>query len=167
MASKGMVKAKGLRGVHVFWITAAFFGVIFVVDGVFIVRAVATFPGEDVPNSYVQGIDFNQTIAQRAAQKQLGWTAEVGFDDRAPRTLVVKILDASGGPVNGLEVRAFTRIVGRSPDATPAKLPGRGEGEYAGHVDAPQMARVEVIAEARHRDNPSLVFQAGKTLVAN
>jgi nitrogen fixation protein FixH len=162
-----IMKSKGLRGVHVFWITAAFFGVIFVVDGVFIARAVGTFPGEDVPNSYVQGIDYNQTIAQRAVQKQLGWTAEVGFGDRSPRTLIVRIMDASGSPVSDLDVRVFTRIVGKSSEPTRTTLSSEMAGEYAGHIDAPHMARVEVIAEARRPGNGSPVFQASKTLVAN
>ena len=67
---------KPLRGIDVFLWLAAFFVVTFAVDGYFIVRAVNTFPGEQVKNSYVLGLDFNQQVARRAAQAELGWTAE-------------------------------------------------------------------------------------------
>ena len=36
-----------------------------------------TFSGEDERKSYLQGLTFNRTLAQRAEQARLGWRAEI------------------------------------------------------------------------------------------
>ena len=70
-----------LKGWHVLLIMLAFFGVMFSGNGVFLFHAITSFPGEDVKKSYVQGLSFNDTLADRAAQAELGWLAEAGLVD--------------------------------------------------------------------------------------
>jgi hypothetical protein len=94
---------KPLRGIDVFWWLAAFFIVTFAVDGYFIVRAVNTFPGEQVKNSYVLGLDFNQQVARRAAQAELGWTDEAGL-----------IGGPAGAAVGALAGGIFGALTGKS-----------------------------------------------------
>ena len=55
-----------LKGWHVLLILMAFFGVMFSVNGVFLYHAITSFPGEDVKKSYVQGLNYNDTLAVRA-----------------------------------------------------------------------------------------------------
>jgi nitrogen fixation protein FixH len=55
----------------------AFFGVIFATNFYFIAVAVKTFSGEDVAKPYLQGIEYNQTLARRAAQRKLNWQAAI------------------------------------------------------------------------------------------
>ena len=81
------MRGEGLRGVHVFAGIAAFFGVMILIQVVFVIQAVRTFPGEEVEKSYVQGLDYNATLERRAAQKKLGWSAEAGAEDG---TLIVR-----------------------------------------------------------------------------
>ncbi len=64
-----------LRGWHVLVSLLMFFGVIIAVNVLFAFAAVGTFPGEDVPHSYLQGLDYNQTLAERRAQAASGWRA--------------------------------------------------------------------------------------------
>jgi nitrogen fixation protein FixH len=92
---------KPLRGWHVLVMVLMFFGVTIGVNATFITLALKTFPGEDVPHSYVQGLEFNETIARRQAQEDLGWTARFNAVDGA---LLLEVLDAGGAPVSGLNL---------------------------------------------------------------
>ena len=64
-----------IRGWHVLATILAFFATIIVVNVTFAVYAVRSFPGEDVRRSYLQGLRYNDTLAQRRAQATLGWRA--------------------------------------------------------------------------------------------
>ena len=64
------------RGVIV-WLIATF-GVVLAVNFYFIYQAERTYPGQDVSHPYLQGVDYNQTLDDRAKQAQLGWSAAIG-----------------------------------------------------------------------------------------
>ncbi len=71
-------EAKGkLTGRHVLIMVLAFFGVMIAANVIFIRAAVTTFPGVTEDKSYLQGLNYNDTLAERAAQAELGWTAEI------------------------------------------------------------------------------------------
>lgn len=88
-----------LRGWHVLVMVLLFFGITIGVNATFITLALTTFPGEDVPHSYVQGINFNDTLERRQAQAELGWSARFNAVEGA---LLLEVLDAEGAPVSGL-----------------------------------------------------------------
>jgi nitrogen fixation protein FixH len=69
-----------LNGKRVALILAGFFGIIFATNAFFITAAVRTFRGEDEQLPYLQGVEYNHTLARRAAQAQLGWSAEIRAD---------------------------------------------------------------------------------------
>ena len=92
-----------LNGWHVLGGFVAFFGLVFAVNGLFMYQAIHTFPGQTVDNPYEAGIEYNRTLAQKAAEAQLGWKAEVVKDDAAIRLIVV---DSAGHPVQDLKVAA-------------------------------------------------------------
>lgn len=72
---------KQLTGRHVLLMVVAFFGVLILVNGIFISQAVGTFRGEDVERSYRQGLDYNDTLVARREQAALGWRAQVQQND--------------------------------------------------------------------------------------
>tara|TARA_R110000868_G_scaffold335060_1_gene595804 strand:+ start:793 stop:1260 length:468 start_codon:yes stop_codon:yes gene_type:complete len=88
-----------LRGWHVLVMILMFFGVTIGVNATFITLALKTFPGEDVPHSYVQGINYNDTLERRQAQAELGWSARFNAVEGA---LLLEVLDAEDAPVSGL-----------------------------------------------------------------
>src|SRR5690348_6965971 len=96
--------ATPLRGIHVFWMVFLFFAVIIAVDAFFIMRAVNTFPGEQVKNSYVLGLDYNREVERHEAQARLGWTAQAGIDMEDGRSLILRIYDRDSAPLSGLSV---------------------------------------------------------------
>lgn len=92
--------SRELTGRHVLAITLAAFGTIIAVNLFMAFKAVGTFPGLEVANSYVASQDFDR---ERAAQRALDWRVTPDYDGRE---LVLAIRDAQGNPapVKTLEV---------------------------------------------------------------
>ena len=76
MPQKDHAKGK-LTGRHVLIMIVAFFGVMIAANVIFIRAALDTFPGVSEKKSYFQGLHYNDTLAERALQAELGWGAEV------------------------------------------------------------------------------------------
>ena len=100
--------ARELTGAKVFAITASAFGVIIAVNVFMAYKAVSTFPGLEVENSYVASQVFD---TERSAQKALGWTLEHGY---AGGRLTLAFRDRAGQPI---EARGVTALVGRTTEA--------------------------------------------------
>ncbi|HVK80655.1 MAG TPA: FixH family protein, partial [Verrucomicrobiae bacterium] len=94
-----------MRGWHVLALMLAFFGFIIGVNVTFAVIAVRSFPGEDVRRSYLQGIQYNDTLAQRREQAALGWQANAGFTPSADgAALEIVLRDSDGAPIDGATI---------------------------------------------------------------
>ncbi|HEY8254984.1 MAG TPA: FixH family protein [Rhizomicrobium sp.] len=83
-----------LTGRGVLLVLAGFFGVIFATNAIFITTAVHTFRGEDEANPYLQGVEYNHTLARRAEQARLGWRASIG-DRRLASGAILLTIDVS------------------------------------------------------------------------
>lgn len=94
-----------LTGKHVFAITAGAFTVIIAVNLVLAFKAVSTFPGLEVENSYVASQGFN---ARKAAQEALGWDMAHSYADGR---FDLAFTDRDGKPV---EVEALDVLIGRT-----------------------------------------------------
>jgi nitrogen fixation protein FixH len=103
-----------LTGKHVLAITVSAFAVIIGVNLTLAVKAVSTFPGLEVDNSYVASQGFD---ARKAAQEALGWTMTPGYD-RGRMTLVFQGADGLPVEVNDLQV-----LVGRTTETTDDTFP--------------------------------------------
>ncbi len=79
-----------LKGRHVAMMFVAGFGTIIAVNAALAVNAVRSFPGLEVPNSYVASQSFE---ARRDAQDALGWTLDAAYD---AGQLQVMLLDSAG-----------------------------------------------------------------------
>jgi nitrogen fixation protein FixH len=130
------------------------------VQVLFIVRAVATFPGEDVRNAYVMGLDYNSTLERRSEQRRLGWEAEAGVQDGS---LAVRISDAAGNPVTGLRVTVKLRQIGKGEEAEVFTLSETTPGEYIMSLRTAGRISVAIEAQRKGREQPDL--EATKTLV--
>lgn len=99
-------KADGfvLTGRHVLAITLAAFGVIIGVNLLLAFKAVGTFPGLEVDNSYVASQSFDR---DRAAQQALGWRVTPDYDGKELRLM---IRDGQGNPAR---IKTLTATIGR------------------------------------------------------
>lgn len=105
-----------LTGRKVFAITIIAFAVIIGVNVVMAFKAVSTFPGLEVKNSYVASQTFD---ADRDAQLALGWVLKTEYDPAA-RALYLSFTDAAGLPA---PVEELTVLVGRTTAAQDDQRP--------------------------------------------
>ena len=96
-----------ITGKHVLVFTVSAFAVIIAVNVVMAWKAVSTFPGLEVKNSYVASQTFD---AERAAQEALGWTLTPAYDP-ATEELRLVFTDKADMPVN---LAALEVLVGRT-----------------------------------------------------
>lgn len=123
-----------LKGRHVLIIFLAFFGVIFLVNGIFLYSAISTYTGVVANEPYRKGLDYNARIAADERQKQLGWAAKATLDPASGLTLTLR--KADGAPVSGLFV---TGVLGRpSTNEFDRKvvLTEQAPGRYVAPTDA-------------------------------
>jgi len=87
------------RGVLI-WLVG-FFGIIIAMNTYFIMVSSRTFRGEDEQKPYLQGVEYNQTLARHGEQAALGWQAAItasrlpGGDVR----IEIQMRDRAGHPV--------------------------------------------------------------------
>ncbi len=99
---------KPLTGRKVLAISVSAFAVIFAVNILMAVKAISTFPGLEVDNSYVASQTFD---AERKAQDALGWTLTESHSDGMLR---LAFRDRDGLPV---AVDRLSAVVGRTTEA--------------------------------------------------
>lgn len=118
-----------LTGRKVFAITASAFTVIIGVNVLLAYKAVSTFPGLEVQNSYVASQTFD---TDRLAQEALGWTLATDYDLGAGM-LHLRFTDAQGLPA---EVSQLAVLVGRTTEARDDQTPEfqRNTGGYSAPV---------------------------------
>lgn len=103
-----------LTGRKVFVIVASAFGVIIGVNVLMAVKAISTFPGLEVQNSYVASQVFE---AERAAQERLGWALTHAHADGRLR---LDFRDRDGRPV---QVERLSATIGRATAAADDRRP--------------------------------------------
>ena len=122
-----------LTGRHVLLMLLAFFGVMLAVNAYFVVMAVTSFRGEDVPRSYRQGLEYNQTLTARGLQNELGWTAQV---NKTEAQIILAFHDAEGRPLNHLNIEAKLRHPVDTARDLPLTFIQDSKGRYAADIKA-------------------------------
>ena len=103
-----------ITGKHVLAVTVGAFAVIIGVNLTLAYKAVSTFPGLEVQNSYVASQGFN---ARKAAQEALGWTMTPAYQDGR---MTLAFQGADGQPV---QVQDLQVLVGRTTEASEDRFP--------------------------------------------
>ena len=134
-----------LTGPHVLAITVSAFAVIIGVNFTLAYKAVSTFPGLEVENSYVASQDFDR---DRAAQLALGWSLAPDYDV-IRQELTLRFTDEDGNPANLGQLHV---LLGRTTEARDDKLPAfeLRDGVYMAKVDLPRgkwMMQIEAHAQ--------------------
>jgi len=126
-----------LKGGHVLAAMLFFFGAIIAINVAFTVAAVRTFPGEDERRSYLQGLRYNETLAEREQQKALGWRAgmEIIAAGATPQ-LMVTFADRDGRPIDGLTIEGELRRPATTRDDATLTFTGEGDGVYVADISS-------------------------------
>lgn len=142
-----------LRGWHVLASMLGFFAIIIAVNGAFIAAAIGSFPGEDVRRSYLQGLRYNDTLAERRAQAALGWRATAAFGaEPGSASVEVNLRDGAGVPIEGARIEgALERPTAATFDHQLHFTPA-GAGRYVARIDALEAGRWRLRARAERSD---------------
>ena len=167
MMSDQATKERKLTGRHVLIILILSFGIVFAVNFYFVYLAVKSYPGEDVKNPYVQGIAYNSTLAERAAQEELGWSAQIGLEGMAGERVVrVRLMDKDGEGLAYLTLHAEMRRTISDKEDIDLIFRPVGGGDYVADLGALAPGKWELRLEVFDKEEEAPVFQALKILDA-
>ena len=149
-----------LTGAHVLAMLVAFFLAIIIANAIFITLAIRSFPGEQERKSYLQGLAYNDRLAEREAQERLGWTAEIA-GARLPdgqTEIILRFKSATDAPISGLAVSG--RLARPADDESDRALAfvATAPGRYSAVVDGlePGAWRLTAVAHNERGDNFTL-----------
>jgi nitrogen fixation protein FixH len=153
-----------LRGVHVLICMLVFFGAVIAVNIAFAVLAVRSFPGEDVPRSYLQGVQYNQTIAERRAQAASGWQAHTVLSEYSdgPR-LEVRLNQRDGASVRGGEVSGVLQWPADARRDIALRFEPEGDGLFVARIPGLTPGRWRLRAHAQGQSGGALDFESELT----
>lgn len=152
---------KPLKGWHVLLIMLSFFGVMFAVNGVFLYHAITSFPGEDIKKSYVQGLKYNDTLAARAAQAELGWQAEAGLENGQ---IVFRLYDRNDQPLSSLAVIGELRRMATRDEDRALVFASQYDGSYTVDVGDLQKGQWHLRLRVLDETADTILFNVDKTL---
>lgn len=138
-----------LTGRHVLAITVGAFSVIIAVNVLLAYKAVSTFPGLEVDNSYVASQGFND---RKAAQEALGWQMKPGYEG-GRMTLAFQDRNGVAVPVRELQV-----LVGRTTEAKDDVWPVFAASGDAYAADVP-LARGKWMVKVTARSLDGVLFE--------
>lgn len=100
-----------IRGKHVLYGVLAMFGLVVAVNMVFIYLALDTFTGVTRENPYQEGLAYNEVLAARETQRDLGWQGDVAFSQAGSGedSITVTLTDRAGAPLDGLTLAGVLR----------------------------------------------------------
>ncbi|MEQ8196350.1 MAG: FixH family protein [Rhodospirillales bacterium] len=140
-----------LTGKHVMMMMLGFFGLIIVVNGIFMYFALDSWPGLGAQDAYRKGLAYNETLQAAERQNKLGWRSETAFVARGNNAgrLRVDIRDAQNRAVTGLAVTA--RLVRPTHEGYDQTVPLKADAQdaYAADVTLPLPGRWRMTIEAR------------------
>lgn len=157
-----LLQEEGLQGRHVLMILLGFFGVVFAVNGFFLVSALSTHTGVVANEPYRKGLEYNDRIAAAERQASLGWRESLSVKTSGAITLALH--DANGAPIPNLGV---TAVLGRPATARFDRRLALVEsvpGHYTATARALEGGSWIAGIEARTSTSDELVFQLRRRL---
>jgi nitrogen fixation protein FixH len=161
MSARG---ATQIRGAHVLAAMLCFFAAVIAINVAFAVAAVRSFPGEDVRRSYLQGLNFNDTLAQRRAQAAIGWSVRSELiETRQGPAVHLRLRDAEGRAIRDASVEGALRWPTDARLDRSLAFEPRGDGVYVARLAQLRAGRWIMRARASNAAGGSLDFEAELT----
>ncbi len=126
------------RSAWIPWAFVGFFLVVFAVNAIMVTIAFTSWTGVQTEEAYIQGLQYNDRLAEAETQYALGWTVDVAFAQSGPEVgeLQVHAADERGTPLTWASVTAtFVRPTQQGQDFSVEVQPA--SAGYAAVVDFP------------------------------
>jgi nitrogen fixation protein FixH len=153
-----------LKGGHVLAGLLFFFAAIIAINVAFAVVAVRSFPGEDERRSYTQGLRYNDTLAERRAEAEIGWRARTEIETTANGArVVVRLSDRTGAPLADATIEGVLRWRPNESGDRTLTFVHQGEGLYSAELGPLSPGRWDLRARAHDERGQALSFEAELT----
>lgn len=143
-----------IRGWHVLAAIVAFFAMIIAVNVTFAIYAVRSFPGEDVPHSYLQGLHYNATLVEHREQAALGWRVSTELRSDADGAVLEVVLSArDAAAIDGATLTGELEWPTNAQLDRALTFEPQGDGRYVARLGALTHGRWRLRAQAQHAGN--------------
>jgi nitrogen fixation protein FixH len=151
-----------IRGKHVLLAMLGLFGTVIAVNAVFVTLAISTFTGVTTANPFKEGLAYNQVLAARDAQRDLGWQGEVSFGAAGAGSdrIAVALKDAAGRPLSGLALAGSLRRPTHADIDQTLTWQEVAPGAYEAAVALPERGNWELVVIADDGSNPPFEMRA-------
>lgn len=150
-----------LRGWHVLTGLLAFFGAVIAVNVLFAFAAVGTFPGEDVTHPYIQGLEYNRTLAEHRAQQAQGWRVTAALERAGGgAALAIELRRRDGAPLIGARLEGVLRWPADFHRDRRLSFRELGQGRYVADLAGLAEGDWDLRATATAANRGSLDFEA-------
>lgn len=109
----------------------------------FVTLANRSFTGVVTDDAYAVGLNYNEALARREAERRLGWTTAIHFAQGADLggKLTLSVRDADGQALVADEVRATAERMSRFPQIQTVAFERQATGEYLANLPVPLAGR--------------------------
>jgi nitrogen fixation protein FixH len=152
-----------LKGRHVLMVLCVFFGVMFIVNGVFVYFALSTFSGGDTSNPYRKGLRYNEMLKADERQAERGWRTAVAYDPHLKR-LRISLIDKAAEPVSGLHVAVMLSRPATNKDDRHLRLKEVSQGVYSADVGLAPGVWVVAVASREEDEKRQSAFRLKQRL---
>jgi nitrogen fixation protein FixH len=156
-------RVRPITGWHVLTVFGAMFAVMLAVNITFVVLALKTFSGE-TDHAYINGLRFNETLAAKARQAEMGWTMSLGLTRPAGggAVLEARLVDRDGAPLSGAMLSGMLERTTQDNSDRPLMFTEDSAGTYRAVIDSLEPGRWRFEATAAVAGYPD--FSAETTL---
>ena len=160
MTASASSKGK-LTGWHVAMIIGGLFAVVLTMNITFITLALRSFAGDDVEDAYTRGVAYNDVLADRAAQRDLGWSLGVETNILADQVVEIRLqlTDRNDLAVTGATITALLRRPTNEGVDQTFNLSTSGDGIYVGRATLALAGVWDLHLDASTPDGSHLEFE--------
>ncbi|GAB4367395.1 MAG: hypothetical protein Kow00114_26010 [Kiloniellaceae bacterium] len=151
-----------IRGKHVLFAMLGMFGLVIAVNVVFVVLALDTFTGVTTANPFKEGLAYNQVLAARDAQRDLGWQGSVTAVPAADGedAITLTMTDRNGAPLSGLTLNGTLRRPTHEGVDQPLAWQEAAPGSYRTVVALPERGNWDLVVSAEDGRNAPFEMKA-------
>jgi nitrogen fixation protein FixH len=154
-------RERTVTGRHVLLGLLAFFGVVVLVNGTFVILSLSSWTGVETEAAYQRGLDYNRTISAAEEQRARGWRAGLDVSSRANggTSVALSLVDGAGRPVDVVKVDVLLRRPTNDREDRQLAMEPDGSGRYVINLDPSDAGRWKVRVDVRLADGSSYVVE--------